>query len=73
MYRSDYIYRQPSRAAGGSCVGRGLHFLERGRRDGAPPKMADNLPSEFDVVVIGTGTRRCGARAGLGVLGLYRE
>lgn len=26
----------------------------------APPKMADNLPTEFDVVVVGTGTGRDG-------------
>ena len=48
---------------------RDLCFRQRGRRDGAPPKMADNLPSEFDVVVIGTGTRRRWVRAGLWVLG----
>lgn len=36
----------------------------------APPKMADNLPTEFDVVVVGTGTGGTGtggsAQAGRG-------
>ncbi|KAK2528955.1 rab proteins geranylgeranyltransferase component a 2-like [Columba guinea] len=32
-----------------------MSFRQRRPRDDAPPKMADNLPSEFDVVVIGTG------------------
>lgn len=67
--RENYIYRRPSRAVIVSSVGRDLCFRQRGRRDGAPPKMADNLPSEFDVVVIGTGTRRRWVRAGLWVLG----
>lgn len=67
--RENYIYRRPSRAVVVSSVGRDLCFRQRGRRDGAPPKMADNLPSEFDVVVIGTGTRRRWVRAGLWVLG----
>ncbi|KAM9599871.1 rab proteins geranylgeranyltransferase component A 1 [Morphnus guianensis] len=42
--------RRPEVSAGGT-----LRFRQRRPRDGAPPKMADNLPSEFDVVVIGTG------------------
>lgn len=47
--------RRPEVSAGGTLL-----FRQRRPRDGAPPKMADNLPSEFDVVVIGTGRRRRG-------------
>lgn len=46
------------RAAGTSAAAPALSA--GGARVTAPPKMADNLPTEFDVVVVGTGTGRAG-------------
>lgn len=46
--------------AAGTRARRSRPFRRRRARDGASPKMADNLPTEFDVVVVGTGTGRAG-------------
>lgn len=60
--RQNYSSQQPRARRTEVFVGGTLSFRQRRPRDDAPPKMADNLPSEFDVVVIGTGRRRRGGR-----------